>query len=68
MYMIIAKIRKMIAPILLAWTSTYVKPPIGNNMTMKYITIETNLISFIFVILIRANLGTNCQSAIHPNE
>ena len=57
---IIAKIKKMISPSMLAWTSPNVAIPICINTCIRNITIETNLLLSIFVIFIGAKHGTNC--------
>ena len=52
MNIIIAKIRKMVSPSMLACTSPNVAIPIWLNTITRNITIETNLPGSIFVILI----------------
>ena len=66
MNIIIAKIRKRISPLLLAWTSAYVAIPIWLNTITRNITIETNLLRSIFVILLEQNMEQTANLPFIP--
>ena len=63
---IIAKIRKMISPSMLAWTSPNVAIPICINTCIRNITIETNLLRSIFVILLEQNMEQTANLPFIP--